>query len=104
MWKADYKKLSGQETTRPCLFGPNGDIYFSELHDASYAASECNEAFELGRSTLLPLLRELAESLKLISEHSCMCSSNDLNEDGTREFCSSCIATKAIAKAKKEIL
>jgi hypothetical protein len=63
-----------------------------------------NHAHHEGRSTLLPLLRELVESLKLISEHSCMCSSNDLNEDGTREFCSSCIATKAIAKAEKEIL
>ena len=48
VWKADYKKLPHSEDESPALFGPNGDLYFSCLQDAQYAASECNEAFKMG--------------------------------------------------------
>ena len=102
LWKADYKKLSGSDVEKPCLFGPNGDIYFIELRDASYAATECNEAYSEGRASLLPLVRELIKRLEMYSAEACsMCES----ENGKcSEECQGMEAERELLdKAKKEV-
>ena len=48
-YRADFKKLPSENIEGPCLFGPDGDLYFETIGDASKAAVECNEAYRQGQ-------------------------------------------------------